>query len=126
MALLKTIELSNGVTVTYHRIVSVIKVTNNSNIIEVASYTSQEKRQEEIDYYNSEDPDKSMNVFIYSQHISKEYDEEETIVDAYEYLKSTDMFKDAEDVYEEGEEPKISETKQKAQAYDILIGGTYA
>ena len=125
MALLKEIELENGVVTNYHRIVSINKITNNTNIIEVASYTSQEKRQEEIDYYNSDDPNKAMNVFIHTEYINKEYDEEETIVDAYEYLKTTEKFKDAEDVYEEGEEPTVSETKQKAQAYDILTGGTY-
>lgn len=122
MALKKRIELENGIVVNYHRIVSLNKVTNNCNIIEVASYTSQEKRQEEIDYYNSEEIDKSMNVFIHTEYISKEYEAEETIVNAYEYLKTTEKFKDAEDVHEEGE-PTASETKQKAQAYDILMGG---
>ena len=122
MALKKRIELENGIVVNYHRIVSLNKVTNNCNIIEVASYTSQEKRQEEIDYYNSEEIDKSMNVFIHTEYMSKEYEAEESIVDAYEYLKTTEKFKDAEDVHEEGE-PTASETKQKAQAYDILIGG---
>lgn len=98
MALQKQIELDNGVTVKYHRIVSINKITNNSTIIEVASYTSKEKRQEEIDYYASTKLDKTMNVFIDTTYINVDYDENKTIQDLYEYLKTTDKFKDAEDV----------------------------
>lgn len=98
MALKKEIVLDNGITVNYHRIVSINKITNNSNIIEVASYTNKEKRQEEIDYYKSEEENKSMNVFIDTTYIEKEYNENETIEDTYNYLKTLDKFKEAEDV----------------------------
>ena len=97
MALIKEIELENGIITNYHRIVSINKVTNNSNIIEVASYTSEQKRQEEIDYYENPNENKSMNVFIETTFINKEYKEEETIKEIYDYLKTTDKFKDAED-----------------------------
>ena len=97
MGLLKSIELENGIVVNYHRIVSINKVTNSSNIIEVASYTSKEKRQEEKDYDASKEEDKSMNVFIDTTYVEKEYNETETIEDVYNYLKTTDKFKDAED-----------------------------
>ena len=97
MGLLKSIELENGIVVNYHRIVSINKVTNSSNVIEVASYTSKEKRQEEKDYYTSKEEDKSMNVFIDTTYVEKEYNETETIEDVYAYLKTTDKFKDAED-----------------------------
>lgn len=97
MALKKNITLDNGIPVSYHRVVSINKVINNSNIIEVASYVSEEKRQEEIDYYNSDEVDKSINVFIYTEYLNKEYSETETIKDVYEYLKTTEKFKDAED-----------------------------
>ena len=98
MALQKEIVLDNGVIVNYHRIVSINKITNNSIIIEVASYTSEEKRQEEIEYYASSELDKSMNVFIDTTYINTDYDENKTIQDLYNYLKTTDKFKDAEDV----------------------------
>ena len=98
MALKKQIELDYGIIVNYHRIVSLNKVTNNTNIIEVASYTSEEKRQEEIDYYNSTEENKTMNVFIDTTYINKEYSETETIEDVYAYLKTLDKFKDAEDI----------------------------
>lgn len=98
MALQKEIELDNGIKVNYHRIVSINKITNNSNIIEVASYTTKTKRDEEINYYNSEEENKEMNVYIDTTYINKEYSETETIEDTYSYLKTLDKFKDAEDI----------------------------
>ena len=95
MALSKQIELENGIVVNYHRIVSINKITNNSNVIEVASYTSKEKREEEKEYYESTEVNKQMNVFIDTTYIEKEYKEDETIQGVYDYLKTTDKFKDA-------------------------------
>lgn len=93
MALSKKIELENGITVNYHRIVSINKITNKSIMLEVASYTSQEKRQEEI-----EKEGQSMNIFIDTTYLNKEYNETDTIQDLYDYLKTTEKFKDAKDV----------------------------
>lgn len=98
MGLLKKIELENGIIVNYHRIVSINKITNNSNVIEVASYTSKEKRQEELDHYSSPNQNEAINVFIDTTYINKEYEENETIKDIYDYLKTTDKFKDSEDI----------------------------
>lgn len=92
MALLKQIELENGVTVHYHRIVSINKITNVANIIEVASYTSKEKREEEIEKQGQE-----MNIFIDTTYENAPYDENIEIKDVYDYLKTTEKFKDAED-----------------------------
>lgn len=94
MAISKEIELDNGVTVKYHRIVSINKITNVQNTIEVASYTSAEKREEEKKAIEESKP---MNVFIDTNYISAEYDENLTIEDAYNYLKTLDNFKNAED-----------------------------
>lgn len=93
MALKKQIELENGIITNYHRIVSINKITNSSIIIEVASYTSELKRQEEL-----EKEGKEMNVFIDTTFLNKEYNETETIKDLYNYLKTTEKFADAEDV----------------------------
>lgn len=98
MALQKKIELENGIQVKYHRIVSINKITNKTVVIEVASYTSEEKRQEEIEYYNSQDENKNMNVYIYTTYENITYDESKTIQDYYDYLKTTDKFKNAIDV----------------------------
>lgn len=97
MALKKEIELENGIIVNYHRVVSINKITNNCNIIEIASYTNENKRHEEIEYYNSKEENKEMNVYIETTYIEKQYSENETIEDIYNYLKTLDKFKDAED-----------------------------
>lgn len=94
MALKKEIELDNGVTVNYHRIVSINKITNVSNIIEVASYTNEQKREEEKEAIEN---GTEMNVFINTQYINAEYDETSTIENTYEYLKTLEQFEDAED-----------------------------
>lgn len=100
MALKKEIELENGIIVNYHRIVSINKITNDCNIIEVASYTSEKQRDKEKEYYRSTDENKQMNVFIETEYIRKDYSESEKIEECYEYLKTLDKFKDAKDVLE--------------------------
>lgn len=98
MALKKEIKLENGIILNYHRIVSINKITNNQTIIEVASYINENKRQEEIDYYNSTDENKSMNVFIDTTYVNVDYDENKVIQDYYNYLKTTEKFENAEDI----------------------------
>lgn len=103
MALKKKIELDNGIIVNYHRIVSINKITNGETIIEVGSYTSEEKRQDEINYYNPEENNElgakePMNVFIDTTYINTEYNENATIEDMYDYLKTLDKFKDATNI----------------------------
>lgn len=98
MALKKEIELDNGIVLNYHRIVSINKITNNCNVIEVASYTSEKQRDKEKEYYESVNEDKQMDVFIETEYIQKEYSENETIEECYKHLKTLDKFKDAENV----------------------------
>lgn len=93
MALEKKIELENGVTVNYHRIVSINKIINNLTIIEISSYTSKDKRIEEKDKVGN-----YTNIYINTTYIDKEYNEKENIQDIYNYLKTTDDFLNAEDV----------------------------
>ena len=101
MALIKKIELDSGITVNYHRIVSINKITNERTLIEVASYTSEEKRNEEIELLEQSKLTGeaiSMNVFIDTNYIEKEYNENDTIEDCYDYLKTLDKFKNAKDI----------------------------
>lgn len=98
MALKKEIELENGIILNYHRITSINKITNNCNIIEISSYTSEKQRAKEIEYYKSEDEDKTMDIFIDTTYVDMEYNENITIEEIYEYLKTLDKFKDAEDI----------------------------
>lgn len=95
MALEKEIELENGIILNYHRIVSMNKITNNSTTIEVAGYTNKEKREIEQNAIANGEP---FNVYIETEYISKDYNEEETIEDAYDYLKTLDKFKEATDI----------------------------
>lgn len=99
MALIKEIELANGITVTYHRVVSINKITNVQNIIEIASYVSKAKRLEEK---NAIENNTEMNVFISTEYLNTEYNETIDISNIYEYLKTLDKFNNAEDDIEEG------------------------
>lgn len=93
MALNKKIELENGVVVNYHRIVSINKITNNTTIIEIASYINSEKRQQEKEaLINGE----AYNIYKETIYMNKEYDATEDIEILYNYLKTTEKFKDAE------------------------------
>lgn len=112
MALYKEIELENGIILNYHRIVSLNKITNISNNIEVNSYINEMQRAKEKEYQNiqlksanneelteeeQEILEKGINVIIYSDFINIPYNEEMTISEAYEYLKTTEKYKDATD-----------------------------
>ena len=81
MALIKEIELENGIKVNYHRIVSVNNITNHASIIEVASYTSKEKREQEKEAFAKGG---FIDVFKETKFIEKEYEEELNVVSAYE------------------------------------------
>lgn len=89
MALIKEIELNNGVKVNYHRIVSVNNVTNHASIIEVCSYTSKEKREEEKEAFEKGE---FIDVFKETKFIEKEYEEDLNVVSAYEYLKKQELY----------------------------------
>lgn len=93
MGLLKTIELENGVTVNYHRITSVNTITNHTSIIEVSSYTSEAKRNEE----KNAQPGEKINVFIDTNYINAEYDKNLNVDLAYEYIKTLPQFEGAID-----------------------------
>jgi hypothetical protein len=92
MALQKSIILDSGVTVTYHRVVSVNNITNSASIIEVASYTSAAKRQEEVTKLANHEP---MNIFIETEYISLAYDATLDVTAAYTYLLTLDKYSGA-------------------------------
>jgi len=100
MAILKEIELQSGITVNYHRVVSVNNITNHKSIIEVASYTSKSKREEEKEKLENNE---EMNVFIESEYIEIPYNENLNVNSSYEYLKTTEKFAGCEDDLDEEE-----------------------
>lgn len=106
MALQKEIELKNGVTLNYHRVVSVNSITNISTNIEVASYVSEPKRLEEKAYQElqmkqdrtqeeEEELEKGINIYINTDYIQIPYDKNMNVDSAYKYLLTTDKYKDA-------------------------------
>ena len=94
MALLKKIELDSGIILNYHRIVTITKVTNHATIIEIAGYTSKEKRELEIQQLSE---GSTITAYIDTSFISADYDENATIKDWYSYLKTTEKYSGAED-----------------------------
>lgn len=101
MALIKEIELDSGVPVRYHRVVSVNTITNVQTVVEVASYTSQAKREEELAALSAGEP---MSVFISTRYVGAPYGACPTVTRAYEWLKeNVEDFAGAEDVYDDGD-----------------------
>lgn len=112
MALQKEINLENGVILNYHRISSLNKITNIVNNIEVSSYTNEAQREKEREYQeaqiksNQEELteeeqallDRGINVYIESDYIQIPYDENMTIEDAYDYLKTLDRYKNSKKI----------------------------
>lgn len=112
MAIIKKVELDNGIILNYHRITSLNKITNISNNIEVSSYINEEQRLKEKEYQQlqiknskseeltEEEQNKlnnGINVFIRTDYIKVNYDSDMTIEDAYDYLKTLDKFKNSKD-----------------------------
>ena len=113
MALYKERKLENGIITKYHRIVSLNKITNQNNIIEIASYIDKQQREKEKVYQKvqikkmkdeeitDEEKDlleKGIDIFIDTNYMSKDYDEQENIEECYDFLKTIAEFKDAENV----------------------------
>ena len=108
MAIEKEIELENGIVLNYHRISSLNKITNMSNNLEINSYLNDNQREKERHYQDlqkrsanneilseeeQEELEKGINVLVEAEFISIPYDEEMTIEDAYEYLKTIENMK---------------------------------
>lgn len=87
-----------GVPLNYHRIASVNIVTNQCNLIEVQSYVSKAKRNEEKEALENH---ARMDVFIHANTYSAPYDQTMTVDSAYAYIKALDDFENAVDVLEE-------------------------
>jgi hypothetical protein len=94
MALEKNMILKNGIELKYHRIVSINNVTNITTVIDVASYISEEQRRRETKWKDVCERG-NLDVYMINNVYYKDYTENFTIEDAYEYLLTLDEFKDA-------------------------------
>ena len=103
---MKNKVLDNGITLTYHRVVSVNSIVNVQSMIEVGSYLNKEEREKEREWYESSPKDR-LNVYISTKYYPIEYSKDLNVDNAYEYLKTLDDFADAEDIFEEPVEEEI-------------------
>lgn len=90
MALYKEIRQEDGVITNYHRVLFIQTTINQQNSIAVLSYTDEESRESE----------KGTEYQPYRQSVTYEvaYDPTMTVENAYEYLKTLDIFEGAKDV----------------------------
>lgn len=95
MALDKEIVLDNGIGLSYHRIEALHVYVNAQNTIEVHSYISEEKREEEAEAIPEGKPH---NVYKDARYFTTDYDPEMSIVTAYDYLKTLPEFQGAADI----------------------------
>lgn len=95
MALQKEITLDNGIIVKYHRIVNTSILVNNSITLEIGSYINEIQRNKEKQTVVNPYGDNEINIFINTTYINMPYKESITIEEAYDYLKTLDLFKNS-------------------------------
>jgi hypothetical protein len=103
MGLSKDMVLANGIPVKYHRVTSVNVITNVQNIVEVASYISEEqRRKQQADFEHAKETGEwpEETVFSDSRYLVAPYDQDMTVISAYEWLKTLPEFEGATDVIE--------------------------
>lgn len=99
MGFTKQIEKPSGIIFNYHRINTITIQTNMQNSIELSSYITKQKRQDEVDCYVRQvagDGAAEGNVLIEATYFSTPYDPAMTIDSAYEYLLTLPEFEGAE------------------------------
>lgn len=118
MALIKEIELENGVPVRYHRVVSVNTVTNVQAVVEVASYVSQAKREAEKSALAAGEP---MDVFIRTRYLCAPYGACPTAAAAYRWLKESEPeFQGAEDVFDDSDPMEVTGEEFIAMLEEVM------
>lgn len=113
MALKKELLLKNGITVNYHRIVALNEIINENISIQVLSYLDESKRtaekefediqnkiskNEEVTEEEMEKISEGFETYTYHSNYQIEYQDNYSVKDAYDYLKTLDEFKDAKDI----------------------------
>lgn len=100
MALQKEVEQPDGVVTAYHRVVRVNIMTNEMNLVEVASYATSaaRKRQLEFEAAQGAGGDPGTPPYIATTFHTAAYDEAMSVPKAYEYLKTLDVYSGALDV----------------------------
>lgn len=94
MGLSKRVTLANGVQTNYHRIRTIMHDVGNKTLVDVVSYTSRAKREEEREAGGLAE---TCVAVEWHEH---DYDDSLTVADAYAWLKTTETFEGATDVLE--------------------------
>lgn len=84
----------------YHRVTSIVMITNVHNIIEVNSYRNQKRRNTEKQEIKS---GSEITVDRKVRYITMPYVADNPIVEAYKYLKTLPEFEGATDLLEDGQ-----------------------
>ncbi|MDV3426959.1 MAG: hypothetical protein LIR50_07200 [Bacillota bacterium] len=95
MALIKPIKQNNGIILSYHRIHDIKNIVNDKTIICVYSYVDKEEREKEKILVEGFIP--KYLVYVVMSEEELEYNDNLSIKQAYEYLKTLDKYKDAQD-----------------------------
>ena len=98
MALKKKIMMDNGIELEYHRIAMLNIEVNQQMTILVRSYPSESARDKEKDYESGKLTDTNALPYNVGTYLHFPYDKTMNIEKAYDFLKTQDRFKDAEDV----------------------------
>lgn len=96
MALSKPIKQNNGIVLNYHRIANIRNVVNDKTYLDVISYVDKEEREKEQNQPKYS-PSKE-NIYRVNNIYKLPYNDTLTIEDAYEYLKTLEVFEGSEDV----------------------------
>ncbi len=99
MALKKEIILENGISMNYHRIAEIQNVVNGKTILVIYSYVNQNQRNRE----KNNQLRYSDDIYKIIDRVITDYNDKLDIVSAYEYLKTIENYKDAEDIFEDDE-----------------------
>lgn len=104
MALKKKIKADNGIVLEYHRIPAIRVDTNQTISITVASYLAEDGRQYEKDWAAGNIEGEPSFQYSTSETFFLDFKENKSLLEgnlitnAYNWLKTTEIFKDAEDV----------------------------
>lgn len=98
MALLKPVLRPNGLTLNYHRIAMVKIDTNQQITLLMHSYLNEEARNYEKRYEAGEIEGEPTFPYVDAEYMSFDYDENMSIKNAYEFIKTLPQFEGAKDI----------------------------
>lgn len=96
MALKKEIRRSSGIVLSYHRIKDIKNIVNDGTYLTVLSYPDSAARQ--IELSKPKYSPRGTPVYFEITYFKLDYNDTLSIEQAYDYLKTLDMFVDSENI----------------------------